>query len=87
MPNPKHFPASQKAQIALETLKEEKNHQQIDSEFGVHRMFCIAEKTGTGRPAETVRGRQQEQASSLSPRLQMTQQVYAVNDQAVLYST
>ena len=36
MPKRKHFPASQKAQIALEILKEEKTINQIASEFGVH---------------------------------------------------
>jgi len=36
MPKRKHFSASQKAQIALEILKEEKTVNQIASEFGVH---------------------------------------------------
>lgn len=36
MPKRKHFSASQKAQIALEILKEEKTINQIASEFGVH---------------------------------------------------
>lgn len=36
MPKRKHFTASQKAQIALETLKEEKTINQLASEFGVH---------------------------------------------------
>jgi len=36
MPNRKHFSASQKAQIALEILKEEKTVNQIASEYGVH---------------------------------------------------
>ena len=36
MPKRKHFSASQKAQIALEILKEEKPVSQIASENGVH---------------------------------------------------
>jgi putative transposase len=36
MPKRKHFTASQKAQIALEILKEEKTVTQIASEYGVH---------------------------------------------------
>lgn len=36
MPKRKHFSASQKAQIALEILKEEKTVNQIASEFGIH---------------------------------------------------
>jgi putative transposase len=36
MPTRKHFTASQKAQIALEILKEEKTVNQIASEYGVH---------------------------------------------------
>jgi len=36
MPKRKHFSASQKAQIALEILKEEKTVTQIASEYGVH---------------------------------------------------
>jgi putative transposase len=36
MPTRKHFTASQKAQIALETLKEEKTVNQLASEYGVH---------------------------------------------------
>jgi transposase len=36
MPKRKHFSASQKAQIALEILKEEKTVNQIASEYGVH---------------------------------------------------
>lgn len=36
MPKRNHFAASQKAQIALEILKEEKTIGQIASEFGVH---------------------------------------------------
>jgi len=36
MPKRKHFSASQKAQIALEILKEEKTINQIASEYGVH---------------------------------------------------
>jgi putative transposase len=36
MPKRKHFSATQKAQIALEILKEEKTVNQIASEFGVH---------------------------------------------------
>jgi putative transposase len=36
MPKRKHFSASQKAQIALEILKEEKTVNQIASENGVH---------------------------------------------------
>ena len=36
MPKRKHFSASQKAQIALEILKEEKTVSQIASENGVH---------------------------------------------------
>jgi transposase-like protein len=36
MPPRKHFTASQKAQIALEILKEEKTVNQIASEYGVH---------------------------------------------------
>lgn len=36
MPKRKHFSASQKAQIALEILKEEKTVIQIASEYGVH---------------------------------------------------
>lgn len=36
MPKRKHFSTSQKAQITLEILKEEKNINQIASEFGVH---------------------------------------------------
>ncbi len=36
MPKRKHFTASQKAQIALEILKEEKTVNQIASEYGVH---------------------------------------------------
>ena len=36
MPKRKHLVASQKAQIAVEILKEEKTINQIASEFGVH---------------------------------------------------
>ena len=36
MPTRKHFSASQKAQIALEILKEEKTVNQLASEYGVH---------------------------------------------------
>lgn len=36
MPTRKHFTASQKAQIALEILKEEKTVNQIATEYGVH---------------------------------------------------
>ena len=36
MPKRKHFSASQKAQITLEILKEEKTVNQIASEYGVH---------------------------------------------------
>ncbi len=36
MPKRKHFSTSQKAQIALEILKEEKSINQIASEYGVH---------------------------------------------------
>jgi transposase len=36
MPKRKHFSASQKAQIALEILKEEKTINQLASEYGVH---------------------------------------------------
>lgn len=36
MPTRKHFTASQKAQIALEILKEEKTVNQLASEYGVH---------------------------------------------------
>ena len=36
MPTRKHFSASQKAQIALEVLKEEKTVNQLASEYGVH---------------------------------------------------
>ena len=36
MPKRKHFSVSQKAQIALEILKEEKTVNQIASEFGIH---------------------------------------------------
>jgi putative transposase len=36
MPIRKHFTASQKAQIALEILKEEKTVNQLASEYGVH---------------------------------------------------
>ena len=36
MPKRKRFTASQKAQIALEILKEEKTINQITSEYGVH---------------------------------------------------
>jgi putative transposase len=36
VPKRKHFSASQKAQIALEILKEEKTVSQIASEYGVH---------------------------------------------------
>ena len=36
MPKRKHFSATQKAQIALEILKEEKTVSQIASENGVH---------------------------------------------------
>jgi transposase-like protein len=36
MPKRKHLVASQKAQIAIEILKEEKTINQIASEFGVH---------------------------------------------------
>lgn len=36
MPTRKHFSASQKAQIALEILKEEKTVNQLASEHGVH---------------------------------------------------
>ena len=36
MPKRKHFSVSQKAQIALEILKEEKTVNQIASEYGVH---------------------------------------------------
>jgi len=36
MPKRKHFSATQKAQIALEILKEEKTVSQIASEYGVH---------------------------------------------------
>ena len=45
MPKRKHFSAGQKAQIALEILKEEKTVNQIASEFGVHpNVFYIAGK-------------------------------------------
>jgi transposase len=36
MPKRKHFTTTQKAQIALEVLKEEKTVNQIASEYGVH---------------------------------------------------
>jgi len=36
MPKRKHFSSSQKAQITLEILKEEKTVNQIASEYGVH---------------------------------------------------
>lgn len=36
MPKRKHFSASQKAQIVLEILKEEKTVIQVASEFGIH---------------------------------------------------
>ena len=36
MPKRKHFSAGQKAQIALEILKEEKTVNQLASEYGVH---------------------------------------------------
>jgi len=36
MPSRKHFTSSQKAQIALEVLKEEKTVNQIASENGIH---------------------------------------------------
>ena len=36
MPKRKHFSTSQKAQIALEILKEEKTVNQIASEYGIH---------------------------------------------------
>jgi transposase-like protein len=36
MPTRKHFTASQKSQITLEILKEEKTVNQIAAEYGVH---------------------------------------------------
>lgn len=39
MPKRKHFSTSQKAQITLEVLKEEKTVNQIASEYGVHPNF------------------------------------------------
>jgi len=45
MPKRKHFSATQKAQIALEILKEEKTVSQIASENGVHPNMLYRWKT------------------------------------------